>query len=245
MKRTPNILITREITDDQLALARDLELKVLVEPAIEIEFRDNWLSVQSTLKEIETPVFVFTSQNGVEAFDRFKKAGMEFPDKMKVYAVGDKSAKKLKDIGVDATIPKKQTGVGLAEKIISDLEGSDDLEKLTVLHFCGDRRRDELRQLLTKADFKVKDVVVYKTILKQMEFRDANYDAVLFFSPSAVQAYREGGGFRRGKHPELFAIGTTTAEELSIESGRHVHISPKPGTETLLKFTAQILNGSG
>lgn len=245
MKRTHNILITREITDDQLELARDLGLNVLVEPAIEIDFRDNWLSVESTLKEAEMPVFVFTSQNGVEAFNRFRKAGVEFPEKMKVYAVGEKSAKQLKDLGIDAIIPKKQTGIGLAEKIISDLEGSDDLEKLIVLHFCGDKRRDELRQLLTKADFTVKDVVVYKTVLNQMEFRDANYDAVLFFSPSAVQAYREGGGFRRGKHPELFAIGTTTAEELSIESGRHVHISPKPGTESLLKFTAEILNNEG
>ncbi|MEX0660430.1 MAG: uroporphyrinogen-III synthase [Balneolaceae bacterium] len=245
MKRTHNILITREITDDQLALAQNLGLNVLVEPAIEIEFRDNWLSVQSTLKEIETPVFVFTSQNGVEAFDRFRKAGVEFPEKMKVYAVGEKSAKRLKEIGIDAIIPEKQTGVGLAKKIISDVEDSDEIKNPTVLHFCGDRRRDELRQLLTDAEFKVKDVVVYKTILNQMEFRDANYDAVLFFSPSAVQAYREGGGFRRGKHPELFAIGTTTAEELSIESGRHVHISPKPGTETLLKFTAQILNDGG
>lgn len=244
MKRH-NILITREITDDQLTLARDLGLNVLVEPAIEIEFRDNWLSVESTLKEAEKPVFVFTSQNGVEAFDRFRKAGVEFPKNMKVYAVGEKSAKKLKEIGVDAIIPEKQTGVGLAEKIIADLQGSDDIEKITVLHFCGDKRRDELRHLLTEADFTVKDVVVYKTVLNQMEFRDANYDAVLFFSPSAVQAYREGGGFRRGKHPELFAIGTTTGEELSIESGRHVHISPKPGTETLLKFTAQVLNGGG
>ena len=75
-----------------------------------------------------------------------------------------------------------------------------------------------------------------------MAIPEKPYSAMLFYSPSAVQAYRKSGGFQKQPLPELFAIGPTTAEELSIESGKHVHISPEPDTEVFLRFVAQILS---
>ena len=72
-----------------------------------------------------------------------------------------------------------------------------------------------------------------------------SFDGVLFYSPSAVQAFRQSGGFRNPKNlPELFAVGPTTAEELSIESGQHVHISPEPDTEEFLELVGRVLDES-
>jgi uroporphyrinogen-III synthase len=57
-----------------------------------------------------------------------------------------------------------------------------------------------------------------------------------------VQAFRQSGGFRQlSELTGLFAIGPTTAEELSIESGQHVHVSPKPDTDIFLRFVSRIL----
>ncbi|CAN5265546.1 hypothetical protein BH23BAC3_BH23BAC3_11650 [soil metagenome] len=243
MPNKHNIFITRELSDDQISLAESLGLNVVAESALTIEFRNDWMSVQSAVERSENVAFAFTSQNGVKGFHQFKSAGVNFPEKSPVYAVGKKTAEALREIGIEnIKSPDKQDGTGLAHLIIDDFLKTPELKNADVLHFCGDRRRDELRHFLTDSNIRVKDIVVYKTNLNQMNMPGTDFDATLFFSPSAVQAFRQSGGFNTSSLPELFAIGPTTAEELSIESGRHVHISPEPNTEIFLKFVARILN---
>jgi len=241
MPKTHNILVTRKLDDDQISLAKNLGLNVSVEPAIEISLRNDWLSVNSAVQKAEKPVFVFTSQNGVRAFLRFVKAGLEIPETPLIYAVGNKTSDLLKENGYISLIPNEQNGAALAEMILDDIKSKRVPDSVSVLHFCGNLRRDELRQLLTNSDIDVKDIVVYKTVLNQMNLSDINSEGILFYSPSAVQAFRQSGGFRQKKLPKLFAIGPTTAEELSIESGGHVFVSPEPDTEIFLKFTATVL----
>lgn len=235
-----HILVTRELTDEQIELAGNLGLNVSVEPAIEIKFRDNWLTVQSAIQQSEKPVFVFTSQNGAKAFLRFLKAGIEIPESPEIFAVGNKTAEILREAGFNAKVPEEQYGTELAKQILYDIDRTEK-QKLTILHFCGDKRREELRDILTGDGLNVKDIVVYQTKLKPVSLPGEKTDAILFYSPSAVQSYRNSGGFESDSLPELFAIGNTTAEALSIASGKNVHVSPEPSTEILLKFTASIL----
>jgi len=240
----PHILVTRDLTDEQLSLAKDLGLTVSMRPAISIEFRNEWLAVQNAIDNAKTPILVFTSQNGVKALERFKQAGVNIPDGIPVFAVGSKTKKALADIGFsNVQTPQQQNGVGLAHLMIDDILNSPELKDAEVIHFCGDKRRDELRHYLTESEIRIKDLVVYKTTLNQMTLSEMHsFDGVLFYSPSAVQAFRQSGGFRQTETlPELFAIGPTTAEELSIESGRHVHISPEPDTEEFLNLVARVL----
>ena len=242
MTKPINILVTRELSDEQIQLAEVLGLNVVIEPAIRIEFRSDWFTVDTILRNTEIPVFAFTSQNGVEAFDHYRQSGAEIPENVPVYAVGKKTAEALEKIGLKAESPNQQDGAGLAQKLVEDFSKDPEMKSAKVLHFCGDKRRDEFRQFLQDADIHVRDVVVYKTILKNMNIPQTPVDGLLFYSPSAVQAFRSSGGFLNKQLPELFAIGSTTAEELSIETGKHVHISPEPNTETLLEFVAQVLN---
>ena len=243
MTHSKNILVTRELTDHQIALAGKLGLSLTIEPAIEIEYRDDCYALDTILKALEKPVFAFTSRHGVEAFFRLRSTGTQFPENTPVYAVGNKTAEALQQIGMEAIVAEQQDGTGLAKKITDDFLANESLKKATVLHFCGDKRRDEFRQFLESSEIKVRDMVVYKTLLKTMNLPDIMlFDALLFYSPSAVTSFRESGGFINKNLPELFAIGNTTAEELSIESGRHVHISPQPDTGIFLKFVSKILN---
>lgn len=241
MEKIFNILVTRNLTDAQLSLAGSLGFNVDMEPAIQIKYRDNWSVVESHFKTIENPVLAFTSQHGIFAFQRYLSSGHAPVKKVPVYAVGDKTAEVFEGTGIEAIVPEQEDGVGLAKKITDDFLNTPELRDATVLHFCGDKRRDEFRQYLEKSEINVRDVVVYETILKSMNIPDRQYDAILFYSPSAVQSYRNSGGFKNMPAAELFAIGNTTAEELSIESGKHVHISPKPDTTFFLNFVAQVL----
>ena len=239
MSYKPIILVTRELNDEQLSMAEELGLHVVMQEAIEIDYREDWFSFQTILKTVDKPILAFTSQNGVKSFRRFLDSGEEMPDYSAVYAVGEKTAELLKEMDIEPVTPDQQDAVGLAEKIVDDI--SEKKKKPTVLHLCGDKRRDEFRQHLEDSDINVRDVVVYNTHLNSMELPPQQMDGILFFSPSAVQAFRKSGGFLNQKNPELFAIGTTTGEELSIEAGRHVNISPEPDTEVFLKFVAEIL----
>lgn len=243
MATSGSILITRDLTGEQLALAGELGLRVVMTPAISIEFRNDWLSVQTAVREAECPILVFTSQNGVKALERLMHAGIELPDQFPLYAVGPKTKEALLQMGFDdVKTPREKNGAGLAHLIINDVLNNPELKQADVLHFCGNKRRDELRHYLTESEISIKDIVVYKTKLNQMSLpEDESFDGMLFYSPSAVQGFRKSGGFRRNNLPELFAIGPTTAEELSIESGKHVHISPQPDTEVFLKFVARVL----
>lgn len=237
-----SVFITRSLSDNQKTLAENLGLTVFEEPALSITFRNNWMSVQQTVDATHKVVFAFTSQNGVKGFEQFRNAGVSFPENVPVYAVGGKTAETLHNIGFqNISVPENQDGVGLAHTIIDDFLTHPELKDATVLHFCGDKRRDELRHYLTESEITIKDIVVYKTELNQMELPDSPMDAILFYSPSSVQAFRQSGGFRQGDLPELFAIGPTTAEELSIESGKHVHISPQPDTDVFLRFVVRVL----
>ena len=239
-----NILITRELSAGQLAFAKDLGLNVKMKPAISIEFRNDWLAVQTAIERAKRPVLAFTSQNGVKALEQFMGAGIEMPEGVPVYAVGTKTKKALQQIGFsDVKIPQNQNGVGLAHLIIDDMLNTPDLKHAEILHFCGDKRRDELRHYLSESDITIKDIVVYKTTLNQMNLPEIETsDGLLFYSPSSVQAFRQSGGFRHtSEQQELFAIGPTTAKDLSIESGQHVHISHQPDTDVFLRFVSRIL----
>lgn len=241
MTQLLDIFVTRELSDDQIAQAEDLGLNVVIEPAIEIEFRQDWFAIEMIFKTTEQPLLAFTSQNGVKALEFFQSTGGKVPEKAVFYAVGKRTAEALENLGYEATVPDQQDGMGLAQKIADDFNQKI-VEKSTVYHFCGDKRRDEFRQFLSDSDINVRDLVVYNTILKSMRLPTHKTDGILFYSPSAVHAFRDSGGFRNKNLPELFAIGNTTAEELSIETGHHVHVSPEPSTKDLLKYVSEVLN---
>lgn len=244
MDTMKNILVTRPLTDAQLELASRLGLNSTIVPAINITFRDNWSSIQQTIDNTENPAFIFTSKNGVKAFGQFLEHGGTLSPEIPMYTVGQKTADYLSDLGFSSNTPEEQDATGLAKLILQDTLESNLPPNTSILHFCGNKRRDEFRQFLNDSDLEIRDIVVYKTDLNRMELPDMEFKAALFYSPSAVQAYRKSGCFQKQPLPELFAIGPTTAEELSIESGKHVHISPEPDTEIFLRFTAQILGES-
>lgn len=234
-------MVTRPLSSEQIRFAEKLNLSVTVEPSIEIRYRENWDELKSQLQNTASKLFAFTSQSGVEAFRRYSETTRELIPGQHVYAVGSKTAEALIKIGHIPITPDQHDGTGLAKKIKNDLSQNPDSKEKTVLHFCGNKRREEFRQFLEGSGIQVRDVVVYQTVLKKMTLNLNGIDGILFYSPSAVQAFRKSGGFNAGSNPELFAIGQTTGSELSIESGKHVHISPKANTKTFLTYVSQIL----
>src|SRR5690625_4358283 len=142
------ILVTRELSDSQIDYARSLGLEPVIEPALTISFRENWLSVETALKETPNPRFAFTSQNGVEALSRLLDIGITLPENPVMYSMGNKTDADRQKVGYKCYVAEEENGTRLAKVIVEDLKDHPDLEKVTILQFCGNKRWNDLRQFL-------------------------------------------------------------------------------------------------
>lgn len=229
-----NILVTRPLLGQQIQYARILGLEPIIESALEFEFPEYWDGVLKVINEHPKSDWVFTSANGVKALKELVKNGLQVRPEVQIFAVGSKTKEALENLGLRAKIPRKQDGLHLADLIIE--EGKID----SVIHFHGNLSRGEMTEKLRSKAIEVVEVVVYQTKINPVHLPENPVDAVLFYSPSAVEGFKQGQGFN-GELPGLFAIGPTTAEALRNESDQGVEISDSPDTKELLKTVADHL----
>lgn len=100
-----------------------------------------------------------------------------------------------------------------------------------VVFFCGKSRRNELPDLLKENGINLTEVVVYETVETPEVITDI-FDAVLFFSPSAVKSFFSVNILP--KETTCFAIGPTTAAAIREATDNRIITSEEPNQETLL-----------
>lgn len=163
---------------------------------------------------------VFTSMNAVEAVAAMAQKKTGWP----VYSIGTTTTElvtqKLSN-SIKATAPDAAT---LAQAII-------DADEKEVYFFCGNIRRDVLPQMLEKANITVHEFVVYQTTATPAKI-DKTYDAILFYSPSAVESFFSMN--TANQSTALFAIGATTADALKPYSN-NIIIAQSTGKEALVQ----------
>jgi len=229
-----NILVTRPLDGQQREYARILGLNAIEAPALEFEFPQYWDRVLAVINEHSKSDWVFTSTNGVKALEELMNSGLQVRPEVQLFAVGAKTKEALEELGLEAKIPFQQDGKHLAELVIE--EGKID----SVIYFHGNISRDEMTNALIKENIEVIEVEVYKTKINPVELPSVPIEAILFYSPSAVEGFKQGQGFDE-ELPLLFAIGPTTAEALEKETGQPVHIAEKPDTKMMLQAVSHYL----
>lgn len=169
---------------------------------------------------------VFTSANAVNAV--CKSALFQLPD-WRIHCVARATLRAVllyfPETAVAATA---DNAAELAEKINELADVRD------VTFFCGDKRLDTLPSLLRQKGVITDEVMVYKTV-EQPQFVEKEYNAVLFYSPSGVSSFFSMNA--PGPETVLFAIGSTTAEALALESTNTIITCDNPSKELLL-YTA-------
>lgn len=229
-----NILVTRPLSGQQLEYARILGLEPIIESALDFEFPDYWDGVLKVINEHPKSDWMFTSANGVKALKKLMRNGLQVRPEVQIFAVGSKTKEALEALGLEAKVPRTQDGSHLADLIIE--EGKIN----SVIYFHGNLSRGEVTEKLRSQDIEVIEIEVYQTKIKPVSLPENPVEAVLFYSPSAVQGFKKGQGFN-GDLPGLFAIGPTTAEALRKETDQGVEIADSPDTKELLKTVADYL----
>ncbi|GMN10177.1 uroporphyrinogen-III synthase [Croceitalea sp. MTPC9] len=208
-----SILSTKILSPSQKELLLNANLSFVEYDAIKIEFLPF---------EIDNgyDYFVFTSQNGVNAFLKANNA-IDFSAN-EVFCVGEKTRILLEQNHlrvVEMAQNSSELGTIIAKKYI----------KHSFLIFSGNLRRPELPQILLKNNIRYKETITYNTSLNFKVFQ-SNFNRVLFFSPSGVESFIKENGLGKSV---AFCIGETTAAEAKKHTDQII-IANKPTVENVL-----------
>lgn len=165
-------------------------------------------------------VLIFTSKNAVFGlFNSYPDINLE---NHTVVCVGEKTKNELMNFGVEVT------HFDLSSKHLADWIVRQDKFKNLVL-FCGNIRREELKEMTEEMEINYTEIMVYRTILTPVEIEDKQ-DGIVFFSPSSIQSF-----IKKNNMPDAiaFCIGNTTAFEAS-KYFKVVKVSENPSIESVM-----------
>jgi uroporphyrinogen-III synthase len=166
---------------------------------------------------------VFTSANAVAPFKYYFHLG--YTANWKVFCLSGKTKEAIENSGfLGEIVNTAENASGLAQKIVE--QGIKE-----IIFFCGNKRRDELPDVLRSYHINVHEVVVYETIETPSIATD-DLQGLMFFSPSAVTSFFSVNQIN--KQTVCFAIGKTTANTITGYTDNKIIISEYPSQEMML-----------
>jgi len=223
MQNKIQILSTRKINNSLISVAGKNHICIDEMNFIETE---EILSaeIKKRITELSTQkvAVIFTSSKAVNAVGKFIRGKVFW----KIFCIEPATKKSVENCFENVQIVGTATNADeLADKIIQD----NSVKK--IVFFCGGQRRNVLPEKLKRNEINVEELVVYETIEKP-KFVSKNYDAILFFSPSAVRSFFSSNKIK--EETILFAIGKTTAEEVKLSTNAKTIIAEMPDQEKLI-----------
>jgi uroporphyrinogen III methyltransferase/synthase len=221
------ILITRSAAQSE-ALARELSVRgaiPVVLPLVSFADPEDFAPLDAAIAEVQRfDWMILTSAQAVRAVAKraedLKYSLIRSESKLRTAAVGPVTAEAARQAGLSVEyVAETHTGAALAEELGNRLQGAK------VFLPRSDRANPDLPPALKRHGAQVTEVIAYRTLrptavdernLRQIA--EGAADAVLFFSPSAVQYFVElfGGEQLRALQDKLAiaAVGPVTANAL-------------------------------
>lgn len=237
------ILMTRELTQDDRHLAEKMGLQIETTPLLDYRFPrpPELRSMAHELNSYNLNGVIVTSQNGAIGFKRLVNEGFILKDQWNYYAVGEKTANKTElFLGIKVHWPEQQDSSSLKDLILQKQR-----KRSRLLYLCGNLASDHLPKSLKEQGIELNTVEIYKTVSRRpVEFPGKKYGAVVFYSPSAVDAFDNNGGFDLEVN-KYFAIGPVTAEHLKSATDKEIIVAENPSTESLFEAVSNTFNNKG
>ena len=151
---------------------------------------------------VKTPIknVIFTSQNAVDSLLlSFATSELDFTN---IYCVGRKT-KRLIEKKIGKVTHFERSAEKLANYLVENSKGD------SFTFFCGNKRREELPEILTKNNIEVKEVECYHTQLSSKKIED-KFKGILFYSPSGIESFLIEN---KTNDRIAFCIGETTASK--------------------------------
>ena len=205
----PTVLSTKKLLPNQKELLLNAGIGLVEYDSIKISFID--FEVEN--RTIENAIF--SSKNAVKAI---------IQKNIKIrncFCVGDKTSSLLEKEGYKI-VEMAWSSEALANQIITEHSDKE------FQFFCGNKRREELPDLLKKSNIRLNETIVYHTDLNPRKF-ESEFDGILFFSPSGIQSFVQ----ENKVNTIAFCIGETTAQEAKKHT-KNIKIANKPAVENVI-----------
>ena len=223
------VLSTKKLEPSLIEQAKQNQIEIIEQEAVKIISILSKEKCEEVFRQMERKkqFAVFTSSNAVIALKNYLDETVSpFQFNWQIFSLSGKTKEVLDDNSqlFGAVIGSADHSKGLAEKIVS-------AKVEEVIFFCGNKRREELPNFLKSAGIKVHEVVVYQTVETPVISND-DVEAVLFFSPSAVQSFFSINQLK--KNVVCFAIGQTTANSISAFTNNKIVVVGSPSQKSML-----------
>jgi uroporphyrinogen-III synthase len=221
-----HVLSTKKLSPQLIDKAEKENIKILekdfilIQPIDDIKIKDE---VSSWLKK-KSAVAIFTSINAVNIVSKILEQFPNGKPSLKIYSIEGKTNDELNKVFPGNEVITAGNASELAYKIVND-------KIKEAVFFCGNKRMDDLPAILRTSHVTINEVIVYETI-ETPEKMNSEWDAVLFFSPSAVNSF-----FLMNTIEEktvCFAIGDTTANSIKRHTKNKIFCSDFPSQEKLM-----------
>lgn len=174
---------------------------------------------------------IFTSARAVEAVKKYLHPYVSTqPVSWKIFSLQGRTAEAVRECFGEASIVATAAHAGALAVRVKEHHPE------RIVFFCGDQRRDELPSLLQEAGIAMEEVVLYTTEESPVRINDP-FDAVLFFSPSAVRSFFSLNQLK--EDVVCFAVGATTAGCLASHTRSRIITSEAASQEALMDAVNQ------
>ena len=209
MADSTRILSTKKLTPSQRESLLNARFALVELPFIDIS--PVAFEVPARIERV-----IITSQNAVASL---KGKNIQIGQ---CFCVGEKTAAALTEAGYPPVLCA-DSGEELARLLVERYNGE-------AFCYLGTRsRREELPSILKAGHTPLTEIEVYKTVKKPLKV-PGTFDGILFFSPSAVEAFHEQN---TTEGAVCFCIGPTTAGALEGRSPKAI-IPSRPTAEHLI-----------
>lgn len=218
------ILSTRPLPGDVVLEAAKEGIIIETIPFIRTE-PSNEINRQEILQYCSQNITaIFTSMNAVEVVADMKGA---IQPRWKIFCTGEGTAALVQWHFPGSTVEGTADSAKALSTVITKHPGINE-----VVFFCGNKRRPELPDALAGNNIHVKEMIVYNTTATP-QVVERKYDAVLFFSPSAVDSFFSVN--RIDEFTVLFAIGQTTRDAIKKFTTNEIATGSIPGKVELAR----------
>ncbi len=230
-KTNKRVLFTRSLNDDQIEFG--LKMNCLIDHHAFIRIDLSTLSSEELeiINSGQYPNWIFTSQNAVRSLQANKEQ-IQIDKMENCFAVGQKTADQLSEMGISSLVPSRHNSEALSEL----LKG---YSETPFLYFTGNLRQKTLINFFEENESTYKELKIYDTHLIQPDIALEDYDAICFCSPSAVHSFFKN--YQLENNQPCFAIGTTTAVAL-VDYSDYVMMSDQTNVFSLIQTCNEYLN---
>jgi uroporphyrinogen-III synthase len=224
----PTFFIGREISSETKNWLNRQQVIFEKYPLIQIEFTNPDLSVVSAIKNNRQFV-VSSNQSAKWLAENYLAVG--FSEHDAVFCLSEKQKQTL-FFTKKVFVSKEQNAASLAKLVLAQ----NNTETVVSLH--GNKTLDVFSTEIERFGLPFYTLEVYKNVPVNSKI-EGEFNVYLFFSPSAVQSFVEGGN-EIPDSSKIVAIGPTTAKTCRRFFGNRIFISEKQEELAVVKYAVQI-----